>query len=64
MDLRAFGVEATEHKAGGWRIELPASETAAGYLHELVRSGVRVERYEPLIARMDDIFVSLVSEGR
>jgi len=64
MDLRALGVEATQHKAGGWRVELPASETAAGYLHELVRSGVLVERYEPLVARMDEIFVSLVSEGR
>ncbi len=64
MDLRALGVTATAHKAGVWRVELPESETAAGYLHELVRSGVLVERYEPIVARMDEIFVSLVSEGR
>jgi ABC-2 type transport system ATP-binding protein len=61
MDLSALGVNATQHKAGGWRIELPASETAAGYLHELVRNGVVIDRYEPLVARMDEIFVHLVS---
>jgi ABC-2 type transport system ATP-binding protein len=64
MDLVAFGVNATQHKTGGWRIELPPTETAAGYLNELVRNGVRIDRYEPLVARMDDIFVSLVSGGR
>ena len=63
MDLVALGVNATQHKTGGWRIELPASETAARYLNELVRNGVLIDRYEPLVARMDDIFVSLVSEG-
>jgi ABC-2 type transport system ATP-binding protein len=61
MDLSALGVNATQHKAGGWRIELPASETAAGYLNELVRNGVVIDRYEPLVARMDEIFVHLVS---
>lgn len=64
MDLVAFGVNATQHKTGGWRIELPPTETAAGYLNELVRNGLRIDRYEPLVARMDDIFVSLVSGGR
>ena len=63
MDLVALGVNATQQKTGGWRIELPASETAARYLNELVRNGVSIDRYEPLVARMDDIFVSLVSEG-
>jgi ABC-2 type transport system ATP-binding protein len=63
-DLVAFGVNAIQYKTGGWRIELPPTETAAGYLNELVRIGVLVDRYEPFVARMDDIFVSLVSEGR
>ena len=63
MDLVALGVNATQYKTGGWRVELPASETAAGYLNELIRSGVLIDRYEPLVARMDDIFVSLVSGG-
>ncbi|MGB5191664.1 MAG: ATP-binding cassette domain-containing protein [Polyangiales bacterium] len=63
MDLVALGVDATPHKTGGWRIELPATETASRYLNELVRNGVLIDRYEPLVARMDDIFVSLVSEG-
>lgn len=60
MDLSSLGLQATQHKAGGWRLELPPSVTPAGYLDELVRSGVLIDRYEPLIARMDDIFISLV----
>ena len=64
MDLVALGVQATQHKPGGWRVELPPSVTAAGYLDELVRNGVTIDRYEPLVARMDEIFVHLVGGGR
>jgi ABC-2 type transport system ATP-binding protein len=64
MDLAALGVPATPHGNGGWRVALPSRETVAGYLHELVRRGVVVERYEPLVARMDDIFVELVQGER
>jgi ABC-2 type transport system ATP-binding protein len=64
MDLIAMGLCATERKAGCWRVELPSSATPSGYLNELVRNGVPVDRYEPLIARMDEIFVHLVSGGR
>ncbi|MHC4409833.1 MAG: ATP-binding cassette domain-containing protein, partial [Planctomycetota bacterium] len=64
MDLLAFGVQATQYKAGGWRVELPPSATPAGYLNELVRNGLLIDRYEPLVARMDEIFVSLVGGGR
>jgi ABC-2 type transport system ATP-binding protein len=64
IDLVALGVDATQHKAGGWRIELPPSATPAGYLNELVRNGVPIDRYEPLVARMDEIFVNVVSGGR
>jgi ABC-2 type transport system ATP-binding protein len=64
MDLIAFGVQATQHKTGGWRVQLPPSVTAAAYLNELVRNGVSIDRYEPLVARMDDIFVHIVSGGR
>jgi ABC-2 type transport system ATP-binding protein len=63
MDLVALGVEATKRKAGCWHVELPSNATAAGYLNELVRNGVLVDRYEPLVARMDEIFVHLVSGG-
>ncbi len=63
-DLASVGVRATLHKTGGWRVELPPSATPAGYLHELVRNGVLIDRYEPLIARMDEIFVSLVGGDR
>ena len=64
MDLGALGVQATQRAAGGWRVELPPSATPAGYLQELVRSGVSIDRYEPVVARMDEIFVDLVSGGR
>jgi ABC-2 type transport system ATP-binding protein len=63
VDLVARGVPATQHKAGGWRVELPPTATPAAYLDTLVRSGVLIERYEPLLARMDEIFVNLVSES-
>ena len=63
MDLLALGVRATQHKTGGWRIELPPRATAAGYLDELVRNGIAIDRYEPLVAGMDEIFVNLVSRG-
>jgi ABC-2 type transport system ATP-binding protein len=64
MDLVALGVQATAHKTGGWRIELPPSATPADYLDELVRNGVPIDRYEPLVARMDEIFVHLVGGSR
>lgn len=63
-DLVALGVAAIRHGSDSWRVALPASETPAGYLGQLVRSGIVVERYEPLIARMDEIFVNLVTRGR
>ena len=63
MDLGELGVEAVFEGAGAWRVALPQDETAAAYLHELVRGGVLIDRYEPLIAPMDEIFVHLVSEG-
>jgi ABC-2 type transport system ATP-binding protein len=62
-NLASLGVHAMQSKTGGWRVQLPAASTPAGYLHELVQRGVVIDRYEPLVARMDDIFVSLVSGG-
>lgn len=62
-DLVAMGVDAVRDANGAWRVALPRQETAAAYLHELVQNGVAVDRYEPLVAKMDDIFVSLVSGG-
>ena len=63
MDLAELGVDAVREANGSWRVSLPETETAAGYLNELIRSGVLIDRYEPLVARMDDIFVNLVSGG-
>ena len=63
-DLVALGLEAEPREAGGWRVELPASATAAGYLNKLVQDGIPIDRYEPIVARMDEIFVSLVGGGR
>lgn len=63
MNLGEFGVDAVRAPNGSWRVSLPQSETAAGYLNGLVRSGVLIDRYEPRVARMDDIFVELVGGG-
>jgi len=63
MDLSELGLDAVRDGNGSWRVTLPPSETPAGYLDELVRHGVVIDRYEPRIARMDDIFVHLVSGG-
>ena len=63
IDLVELGVDAIRDANGSWRVSLPHAETAAGYLNELIRSGVPIDRYEPLVARMDDIFVNLVSGG-
>jgi len=62
-DLVSLGVEVIERRDGRWRVQLSPSEDAATYLNHLVQRGVTVERYEPLIARMEDIFVSLVDGG-
>ncbi|MGD8316606.1 MAG: ATP-binding cassette domain-containing protein [Myxococcales bacterium] len=62
-DLVSLGMQAKQHKPGGWCVELPPSATPAAYLTELVRHGVTVDRYEPRVARMDEIFVHLVREG-
>ena len=44
--------------------KLSPSEDRCGVSYtNSIQSGVTVERYEPLIAKMDDIFVNLVSEG-
>ena len=63
-DLGALGLNAEQHETGSWRVALRPSETAADYLNRLIRHGVAVERYEPLVARMDEIFVNLVSGER
>ncbi len=44
-----------------WRVPLPEEATASSYLHELVQRGVAIDRYEPHIAPMDEIFVRVVS---
>ncbi len=62
-DLIELGVDAIRDANGAWRVSLPHAETAAGYLNELIRNGVSIDRYEPRVARMDDIFVNLVSGG-
>ncbi len=60
-DLVAMGVEAVREPRGGWRVSLPHAETASEYLSALVEHGVPIDRYEPRVAKMDDIFVNLVS---
>ena len=63
MELDALGIDAIRDGAGSWRVALPQNESASAYLHQLVRGGVLIDRYEPLIVPMDEIFVHVVSGG-
>ncbi len=47
-----------------WRLLLDASTTSEAVLARLVQGGARVERFEPVLASMEEIFVRVVEEGR
>jgi len=54
---------------GTWESTLPISPDADGtppheVLAALVAAGASVDRFEPLLAPMEDIFVRVVKEGR
>ncbi len=46
-----------------WRLRLGDGRTPADVLAELVRGGAAVERYERVLAPMEDIFIRVVREG-
>jgi ABC-2 type transport system ATP-binding protein len=48
---------------GVWRLMLDDSHSPADALDALVRSGARIDRFEPLLAPMEDIFLRVVRGG-
>jgi len=47
---------------GGWRLMLSDGTSPADALAALVLAGARIERYEPMLAPMEDIFLRVVRE--
>jgi ABC-2 type transport system ATP-binding protein len=47
---------------GAWRLMLSDGTTPADALTALVRAGARIDRFEPMLAPMEDIFLRVVSE--
>ena len=54
----------TEEGGGSWRLLLSNGTPPHEVLAALVASGATVDRFEPLLAPMEDIFVRVVREGR
>jgi ABC-2 type transport system ATP-binding protein len=54
----------TEEGEGSWRLLLADGTPPHQVLSALVGSGAVVDRFEPLLAPMEDIFVRVVREGR
>jgi ABC-2 type transport system ATP-binding protein len=48
---------------GVWRVMLANGATPPQVLSELVQAGAAVERFEPMLAPMEDIFLRVVREG-
>jgi ABC-2 type transport system ATP-binding protein len=55
---------ATEESDGRWRLLLADGTPPHQVLTDLIRQGAVVDRFEPLLAPMEDIFVRVVREGR
>jgi ABC-2 type transport system ATP-binding protein len=55
---------ATQESEGTWRLLLADGAAPGAVLRELVGRGVEIERFEPLLAPMEDIFLRVVREGR
>ena len=55
---------ATEESDGSWRLLLSNGTPPHEVLAALVAAGAAVDRFEPLLAPMEDIFVRVVREGR
>jgi ABC-2 type transport system ATP-binding protein len=55
---------AVQEADGVWRVRLADGSEPSDLLAALVSAGVRVERFEPTLAPMEDIFLRVVREGR
>jgi ABC-2 type transport system ATP-binding protein len=54
----------TDEGDGSWRLLLSDGTPPHEVLTALVQAGARLDRFEPLLAPMEDIFVKVVREGR
>jgi ABC-2 type transport system ATP-binding protein len=55
--------QAVQESDGVWRLMLDDAHSPADALDALVRSGARIDRFEPLLAPMEDIFLRVVRGG-
>jgi ABC-2 type transport system ATP-binding protein len=55
---------ATDEGDGTWRLLLSDGAPPSELLAELIRRGAVIDRFEPLLAPMEDIFLRVVREGR
>ncbi len=49
---------------GVWRLTLADGTAPADALRSLVRAGASIDRFEPMLAPMEDIFLRVVREER
>ena len=54
----------TDEGEGSWKILLADGTPPHEVLSALIAAGASVDRFEPLLAPMEDIFVRVVKEGR
>jgi ABC-2 type transport system ATP-binding protein len=54
---------AVQDPGGAWRIPIQSGVEPAGLLRSLVAAGTEVHSFEPLLAPMEDIFLSVVTEA-
>jgi ABC-2 type transport system ATP-binding protein len=55
---------AIDDGAGSWRLMLADGSAPSDALATLVRAGATIDRFEPMLAPMEDIFLRVVREGQ
>jgi ABC-2 type transport system ATP-binding protein len=58
----AHVVSAVREADNAWRLLLTDESSPADVLSELIRAGARIDRFEPVLAPMEDIFLRVVRE--
>ena len=54
----------TREDDGSWRVTIGNGSEPADLLRALVAAGASIDRFEPMLAPMEDIFLRVVGEGR
>jgi ABC-2 type transport system ATP-binding protein len=55
--------EVVRANGNAWRLKLGAGAVPRDVLAALLASGVAVDRFEPSLAPMDDVFIQVVQQG-